>query len=41
MVVHDFDVLRTVGLGRPLETKPPLAVDPDTVRASSIAREGF
>jgi len=41
MVIDDFNIDRTRRVLRLLETNPPLAIDPDTVSAFTVALEGF
>jgi hypothetical protein len=41
MVIDDFNIDRTRRVLRPLETNPPLAIDPDTALAFTVARKGF
>jgi len=41
MVVRDFNGFRAVGARRPLETQPPLPVDPDAVLIFSVTRQSF
>jgi hypothetical protein len=36
VIVNDLDTPRSWGLVRPLETNPPLVVDPDTILAFAV-----
>lgn len=41
MIIDDFNIYRPQGSLRPLETNPPLVIDPDAVLALAVALERF